>query len=185
LVSTNPEDIKTDEIEDAITADVCHSASERFGILVEQIGIKRVAYPEENIASVLEQMRAERQALAGQLRAEGEKEAQRIRDDALVKSEEIRRTGREEAGKIIGRAEKDAADIYARAHQLDPEFYRFWRSLQALKTTLGSNATLILRTDQGFFDVLSAPPKPVDANQDRGLRSSDRDTRESKEKDAA
>jgi membrane protease subunit HflC len=163
LVSTMPAEIKIQQIEQAVLQDIRKSALDKFGILVEQIGIKRIAYPEENIATVLEQMRAERQAEAGSLRAEGEKEAQRIRDDALVKSEEIRRQGQEESGRIVGQAEKEAAEIYARAQRLDPEFYRFWRSLQAIKKTLGEKATLILRTDQGFFDVLSAPPKPVEA----------------------
>ena len=85
------------------------------------------------------------------------------RDEALVRSEEIRREGREEAGRILGQAEKQAAEIYAKAHQLDPEFYQFWRSLQAVKRTLGAKATVILRTDQGFFDVLSNPPTPTKA----------------------
>ncbi len=168
LVSTSPEDIKTAEIEQAVLDDLRKPALQRFGIAVEQVGIKRIAYPEENIATVLEQMRAERQAEAGRLRAEGEKEAQRIRDEALVKAEEIRREGREEAGRIVGRAEKEAAEIYARAHNLDPEFYRFWRSLQAVKRTLGEKATLILRTDQGFFDVLSAPPKSAEQRPGQG-----------------
>lgn len=168
LVSTKPEEIKTPQIEQAVLEDLRDPARQWFGITVEQVGIKRIAYPEENIATVLEQMRAERQAEAGRLRAEGEKEAQRIRDDALVKAEEIRREGREEAGKIVGRAEKDAAEVYARAHNLDPEFYRFWRSLQAVKRTLGEKATLILRTDQGFFDVLSAPPKSAERRTGQG-----------------
>jgi len=123
-------------------------------------------------------MRAERRAEAGKLRAEGEREAQQIRDDVLVKCEEIRRQGREESGKIQGQAEKEAAEIYARAHRLDPEFYRFWRSLQAMKKTLGSKTTVILRTDQGFFDVLSQPPRaahpaePVTGNS-RGGQEND------------
>ena len=74
------------------------SALAKFGIAVEQVGIKRIAYPEENITTVLQQMRAERRAEAGKLRAEGEREAQQIRDDVLVKCEEIRRQGREEVG---------------------------------------------------------------------------------------
>lgn len=168
LVSTTPGAIQTERIEQAILNDVAPAALEKFGIAVEQVGIKRIAYPEENVATVLEQMRAERRAEAGKLRAEGEREAQRIRDDVLVKSEEIRRQGTEEAGKILGQAEKEAADIYARAHRLDPEFYRFWRSLQAIKKTLGPKATVILRTDQGFFDVLSTPPKSFNS-----LRSPD------------
>lgn len=162
LVSTTPGAIETEAIEEAILADVSPSALSKFGIAIEQVGIKRIAYPEENVATVLQQMRAERRAEAGKLRAEGEREAQQIRDEALVKCEEIRRQGREEAGKIQGQAEKEAAEIYARAHRLDPEFYRFWRSLQAMKKTLGSKATVILRTDQGFFDVLSQPPRPAE-----------------------
>ncbi|MDD4786788.1 MAG: protease modulator HflC [Pirellulales bacterium] len=163
LVSTTPGAIQTERIEEAILEDVAPSVLAKFGIAVEQIGIKRIAYPEENITTVLEQMRAERRAEAGKLRAEGEMEAQRIRDEVMVKSEEIRRQGREESGKIRGQAEKEAAEIYARAHSLDPEFYRFWRSLEAIKKTLGSKATVILRTDQGFFDVLSTPPKPPES----------------------
>jgi membrane protease subunit HflC len=158
LVSTTPGAIQTEQIEQAILDDVAPSACAKFGIVVEQVGIKRIAYPEENITTVLQQMRAERRAEAGKIRAEGEREAQRIRDEVLVKCEEIRREGREEAGKILGQSEKEAADIYAQAHRLDPEFYRFWRSLQAVRKTLGAKATVIMRTDQGFFDVLATPP---------------------------
>jgi len=158
LVSTIPGQIQTDRVEAGILADVQPPALEKFGIKVEQIGIKRIAYPEENIASVLEQMRAERRAEAGQLRAEGKKEATQIRSDALVQAEEILRDGREEAGRIRGRAENRAAEIYATAHQLDPEFYEFWRSMQVIKKTLGRNATVILRNDQQPFEQLFAPP---------------------------
>lgn len=120
LVSTTPDTIKTEQIEEAILKDIQEPAIAKFGIAIEQIGIKRIAYPEENIAAVLDHMRAERRSEAGRLRAEGEKEAQRIRDEALVRSEEIRREGREEAGKIVGRAEREAAEIYAAAHRIDP-----------------------------------------------------------------
>ncbi len=188
LVSTIPGAIQTEQIEQAILDDVAPSALAKFGIAVEQVGIKRIAYPEENITTVLQQMRAERRAEAGKLRAEGEREAQQIRDEVLVKCEEIRRQGREESGKILGQSEKEAADIYAQAHRLDPEFYRFWRSLQAIKKTLGAKATVILRTDQGFFDVLSTPPHAPDSlrpplqsstSSDLPLRqpSTERDTR--------
>ncbi len=78
---------------------------------------------------------------------------------ALVQSEEILRQGREEAGKILGRAEKDAAVIYARAHQMDPEFYVFWRSLQAIRKTLGAKTTIIMRNDEGPFKSLFELPQ--------------------------
>jgi membrane protease subunit HflC len=158
LLSLEEDQLRTSEIEAEILREVSGPARETFGVAVEQIGIKRIAYPEDNVQAVLAQMRAERKAEADKLRAEGEKAARQIRDDAQVKAEELLRTGREESGRIRGEAEKQAAGIYARVNQADPEFYRFWRSLQALKKTLGSQSTVILRTDQGFFDALSNPP---------------------------
>ncbi len=154
LVSTADSAIQADRIEAAILDMVKGPAREKFGIAIEQVGIKRIAYPQENMAAVLEQMRAERRAEAGELRAKGKKEAQRIRDEGLVKAEQILRTGREEAGKILGQAEKEAAAIYAQAHQLDPNFYRFWRSMQVIKKVLNSKATVILRNDQEPFNEL-------------------------------
>lgn len=161
LVSTQPEEIKVAEIEAAITSDVRADALEKFGIAVEQVGIKRIAYEDDNVTAVLAQMRAEREAEAKRLRAMGDKEAKAIRDEALVQSEEILRDGRLEAGRIRGEAESEAAEIYAQAQRTDPEFYRYWRSLEALKRTLGQNATIVLRTDQGIFDLLATPPEPT------------------------
>ena len=159
LISTNREQIRTPEIEEAILASVRKEAEEKFGVAVLQVGIKRIALPEENAQAVLEAMRAEREAAANLLRAEGEKEARTITNDALVKSQELLRAGLEQAGKIRGEAEKRAGEIYGEAHSLDPEFYRFWRSLEALKKMLGAKATIVLRTDQGLFESLATPPK--------------------------
>lgn len=116
--------------------------------------MKRIAYPEENISAVLAQMRSERNAEAKELRAQGTKEAERIRDEAMVRAGEIVTEGRKQAGEILGAAEKEAAEIYAQAHQLDPEFYRFWRSMQVIKKTLGAKATVVLRNDQEPFNEL-------------------------------
>lgn len=166
LVSTDASKIRTSEIEAAILSEVQSIASEKFGIDIQQVGFKRIAYEQANVTAVLAQMRAEREAEAKQLRAEGDKEARKIRDDAAVKSEEILREGRLGAGRIRGEAERDAAEIYAKAHRTDPEFYRYWRSLEALKKTLGQDATVVLRTDQGFFDLLTdAPDSPRAAQQ--------------------
>jgi membrane protease subunit HflC len=154
IVSTNTDDIQLDSIEQAILDDVRTPALEKFGIRVEQVGVKRIAYPEENISAVLGQMRSERNAEAKELRAQGSKEADRIRDEAMVKAEEIITEGRKKAGEILGVAEKEAAEIYAEAHRLDPDFYRFWRSMQVIKKTLGSKATVVLRNDQEPFNEL-------------------------------
>ncbi len=160
LVSSKPGEIKTPEIEQHIMTDVRKDTSKTFGIAVEQVGVKRIAYPEENMEAVLEQMRAERRAEAGELRAKGTKEAQAIRNEGMVQAEQILRAAREEAGTIVGKAEKEAAETYAKAHELDPDFYRFWRSMQVIRNTLGAKSTVILRSDQEPFRELfeSNPP---------------------------
>lgn len=158
LVSTDPAQLQTERIEQQLLADVQQDALEKFGIEIRQIGINRIAYESSNVSAVLAQMKAEREAAAKQLRAIGEKDANAIRDDAVVRSEEILRDGRLEAGQIRADAEQKVSEIYAQAHLRDPEFYRYWRSLEALKRSLGSESTVILRTNEGFMDLLTNPP---------------------------
>jgi len=158
LVSTNPAQLQTEHIEQQLLEDVQQDALDKFGIQIHQIGINRIAYESSNVAAVLAQMKAEREAAAKQLRALGEKDANAIRDDAVVRSEEILRDGRLEAGRIRADAEQKVSEIYAQAHLRDPEFYRYWRSLEALKRSLGSDSTIILRTNEGFMDLLTDPP---------------------------
>ena len=166
LVSTNEEEIKTGEIEAKILGDVEDKAREKFGIEVREIGFKRIAFPEENSPAVLAHMRSERTVEANRLRAEGAKDAQAIRNDVMVRTEGILKEGRERAGKIRGEAEMAAAAIYAKAHGRDPEFYRFWRSLEAAKKALGGGkATLVLSTDEGLFHVLMDPAKSSHAGK--------------------
>ncbi|PQO38034.1 protease modulator HflC [Blastopirellula marina] len=163
LVSTNPDQVQTELIEQQLLADVQAGALSKFGIEIQQVGINRIAYEASNVTAVLAQMKAEREAAAKQLRALGEKNANAIRDDAVVRSEEILRDGKLEAGKIRADAEQKVSEIYAQAHMRDPEFYRYWRSLEALKRSLGSDSTIILRTNEGFFDLLTDPPPVPDS----------------------
>lgn len=158
LVSTDSSQLQSERIEQQLLEDVRQDASEKFGIQIRQIGINRIAYESSNVAAVLAQMKAERESAAKQLRALGEKDANAIRDDAVVRSEEILRDGRLAAGEIRADAEQKVSEIYAQAHLRDPEFYRFWRSLEALKRSLGSDSTIILRTNEGFMDLLTDPP---------------------------
>lgn len=154
IVSTEEENIHLDEIEQAILDDVRGEAAEKFGISVQQVGVKRIAYPQENVSAVLAQMRSERKAEAQELRARGTQEAQRIRDEAMVKADQVVAEGKKQSGDLLGAAEKRSAEIYSKAHRLDPEFYRFWRSMQVIKKTLGAKASVVLSNDQEPFDQL-------------------------------
>ena len=158
LISTTETDIHAEDIEKLILRDVKEYAHKTFGINVLQVGIKRLAFPEYNMKSILTKMRAERRALSGELRSRGEQEASKIMEEANLQSEQYRTEGRIERGKIIGEAEKEATSIDARANSFDPEFYTFWRSMQTLRKTLSGNATIVLRNDNEFFRALFEAP---------------------------
>ncbi|MBL8809925.1 MAG: protease modulator HflC [Planctomycetaceae bacterium] len=163
LVSTNPREIRLAELEKQIHDEVSAVAESSMGISIDEVSIERIGLPAQNMAAVFERMRVERAAEANRLRAEGARDAQAIRDRTHVESQEILRKGREEAARISAEAERKAAEMLASSHQKDPEFYRFWSSLQASKRVLKEKATLILNSDQLFFDVF---------NETEGNRSS-------------
>jgi membrane protease subunit HflC len=155
LVSTDPGRLKVPEIEADILADVRGTARERFGVDVHQVGLKQLGLPPENVPFVFDQMRTERQQFAARYRAEGEREAAAIRSQADLDAAKVRAEGAQKAAEIGARADAQAARIYAEAQSRDPELYRFLRSLDSLKTLLGSRATVILRTDAAPFSLLT------------------------------
>lgn len=157
LVSTRPELLRLTEIEQETAAIAANEALERFGISIDQVGVERIAFPAENLDAVYARMRSEREAAANRLRAEGAQAAQAIRDQTHVESQEILRKGREEAARIAADAERQAAERLADAHRRNPEFYRFWSSLQAGKRLLKERSTLIVTSDQLLLDGLLKP----------------------------
>lgn len=161
LVSANEKEQRVGEIEQAMLRDAAEAAVERYGIKITQIGLQRLALPEENIPYVFDQMKAERSQYAAKFRAEGEREAARIRAETDLEAARLRAEGNEQAERIRGEAEAEAARIYASAHRRDPEFYSFTRSLDSLEKMLGENATVVLDTDTAPFNVLKHDPAEV------------------------
>lgn len=154
LVSMDEDELASDQIEREILEMVAPAAKEQLGIIVEQVGILRVALPEVNITQVFDQMRAERQQYAATYRAEGQKDAAAIISDSDLEKARILAEANQTAAEIIAGADAEAARIYAEAHASDPEFYYFIRSLQTLERALGSKATLILDTGSRPFSLL-------------------------------
>ncbi len=157
LVSTKVESLKLDAIERALTADAS-KAAERYGINVHQVGLKRLGLPEENLRAVFEQMRQERSKEAARFRAQGSRKALEIRAAADLDVARIRAKAQQQAEAIAGEAEAEVAAIYAGSHGKAPDFYRFVRSLEALKTILGDKSTVVLRADRPPFDLLTSKP---------------------------
>lgn len=154
LVSTKAKSLKLGAIERALTADA-RKAAVRYGIEVHQVGLKRLGLPEENLRAVFEQMRQERSKEAARFRAQGSRKALEIRAAADLKVAQTRAKAQQQAEAISGKAEAEVAAIYAGSHGKAPDFYRFLRSLEALKKILGDKSTVVLRADRAPFELLT------------------------------
>ena len=154
LVSTNPSDLQVDQIESELLSSTAPVALNSYGVAIEQIRLERIALPEENVMAVFEQMRAERRQFAAKFEAEGEREASRIRSEAELEAARIRAKGDEEKARIRGESAAQVAKTYADAHKINPELYRFTRSLESLDKIVTGGTSLILRTDSEPFSLL-------------------------------
>ena len=154
LVSTNPADLQVDQIEAELLGSPAPVALKSYGVTIEQIRLERIALPEENVRAVFDQMRAERRQFATKFDAEGEREASAIRSAAELEAARIHAKGLEEQARIRGKSAAEVAKAYGDAHRVDPELYRFTRSLESIDKLVTGNTSLILRTDSEPFSLL-------------------------------
>jgi membrane protease subunit HflC len=116
------------------------------------VRIKRIDLPNEVSTSVYQRMEAERGRVARDFRSRGAEAAERIRADADRQRTVTLAEAYRKAEVIRGEGDAVAADTYAKAYGRNPEFYAFYRSLNAYKNTLNSRSdTLVLEPDSEFF----------------------------------
>ncbi len=126
------------------------------GIIVKDIQVHRTILPEANIQSTYDRMEADRAKVAQQTRSEGQEEYEKSVASADLEARQIEAEALSEAGQIRGEADAEAIEIYANAYSVDEEFYRYWRSLQALRDSIDESTTLILDEDHPLWaDLLS------------------------------
>lgn len=129
--------------------------SPELGIQVVDVRVKRIDLSSTVSDSVYNRMRQERERTATQLRAEGDEEYERIQADADRQRTVILAEAYRDAQRIRGDGDAKAADIYAKAYKQDPEFYAFYRSMEAYKKSIGGNKdVLVLKPDGDFFRFL-------------------------------
>jgi membrane protease subunit HflC len=155
LISTDPEQIKVNDIMEAVTAKCREKAAEEYGIHVLDVRLKRLNLPDQNKESVFQRMRTERERMAKKYRSEGEEEAMKIRAEADKESRAILSEAYEEAQKIIGEGEAEAARIYAAAHNRDPRFYKLVRTLESYRKVLNEKTTVVLSTNSELLELLT------------------------------
>jgi modulator of FtsH protease HflC len=132
-------------------------AAEGLGIQIVDVRIKRIDLPEESsvLRSVYDRMRSERKQVADALRAEGAEAATRIRANADREAQVLKAEAARDASKTRGEGDAKAAEVYASAYGRDPEFYAFYRSLEAYRESLTTqNGVLVLDPKSEFLRYL-------------------------------
>ena len=129
-----------------------------YGIEVVDVRIQRVDLPAEVSQSVYRRMEAERKRIASELRAEGSEAAEKIRADAERQREVLLAEAYRESEKIRGEGDARATATYADAYGRAPEFYAFYRSLNAYKESFkGKDDIMIVDPSSEFFKYLKKP----------------------------
>ena len=130
--------------------------AKRFGIEVVDVRIRRADLPEANSQAIFERMISERVREAKEFRAKGAEEAQRIRAEADKEKTVILAEATRKSEILKGEGESSSIDIYSEAFERDPEFYSFYRSMQAYDKVLGEDGTtMILSPDSEFLQYLN------------------------------
>jgi len=128
---------------------------EALGIEVVDVRVKKIDLPQDVSTSVYDRMNSEREIEARQYRAQGEEMALGIRADAERQTVVIEAEAYREAEQTRGDGDAKSANIYASAYNKDPEFYEFYRSINAYATVFGDKTDmLVLDPSSEFFKYL-------------------------------
>ena len=127
----------------------------RIGVEIIDVRLKRVDLPQDVSDSVFGRMQAERKRIANEQRSTGAAEAEKIRADADRQREVILAEAYRDAQRVRGEGDAKAAGTYAEAFSQNPEFYSFYRSMEAYRSSFrGKNDLLLLEPNSDFFRYL-------------------------------
>jgi membrane protease subunit HflC len=132
-----------DEVEQSVTS---------LGIEIIDVRLRRADYPASTSQNIFNRMKSEREREAKEFRATGEEQAQKIRADAEKTRTVIVAEAARQAQENRGRGDSEAIDIYAESFGQDPEFFSFYRSMEAYRKSIGESQTsMVLAPDSEFF----------------------------------
>ena len=137
----------------------------KIGVEIVDVRVKRVELPTEVSDAVYRRMEAERKRVANELRSEGSAEAEKIRADADRQREIIIADAYRDAQKIKGEGDAKASAIYAGAFGQSPEFYAFYRSLEAYRGSFKNKGdVMVVEPNSDFFKYM----KSIGRGNDKG-----------------
>jgi membrane protease subunit HflC len=130
----------------------------QIGVAIVDVRLKRVDYIDQINNSVYDRMKAERMRVANQLRSTGSAEGEKIRADADRQRTVILAEAFRDAEKIKGEGDAKASQIYAQAFGKNPEFYKFYRSLEAYRSTFKNHGdVMVIDSNSEFFKYFKNP----------------------------
>jgi membrane protease subunit HflC len=142
----------------ATTRQKADTDAKTFGVEIVDVRLRRVELPPDVTDPVYARMESERRRVANELRSVGQADSEKIRADADRQREVIIAEAYRQAQKIKGEGDAKAAAIYAAAFGANPEFFAFYRSLEAYRSTFrGRNDMLVLDPGSDFFRYFRGP----------------------------
>lgn len=146
----------------ALLKDSANVTAKNLGIAVVDVRIKAIDLPDEVSETVFTRMRTKREQVATQHRADGRAQAEAIKATADSRATVALSAAKTKAANLRAQGMAEAAQIYAQAYNKDPEFYAFYRSLEAYKTSFSNkNDFLLLTPESDFFKYFNAMPNTV------------------------
>ena len=131
--------------------------SGEYGIELADVRIKRIDLPPEIANSIFNRMRTERERIAKEYRSEGNEESTKIRATTDKEKTILIAEAYKQEQTVRGKGDAKAIKIYADALQKDPKFYAFIRSMEAYKTSLKNDTTILMTEDSDFLKFLNKP----------------------------
>ena len=132
--------------------DEVNQSVKSLGIEIIDVRLRRADYPEATSQNIFNRMKSEREREAKEFRATGEEEAQKIRADAEKTRTVIVAEAKKRAQEVRGEGDSDAIRIYGESFGRDPEFFSFYRSMEAYRKSIGESGTsMVLSPNSTFF----------------------------------
>ena len=143
-----------------VVRDSVDEDAKKIGVAIVDVRLKRVELPQEVSEAVYRRMEAERKSVAAELRSEGFSQGEKIRAEGDREREVIIAEAYRDAQRVKGEGDRKASAVYARAFSENPEFYSFYRSLEAYRAGFKNrNDVLVLEPNSDFFKYLKNPGK--------------------------
>lgn len=138
------------------------SAAQGLGVELIDVRVKQVEFPDDVRNSVYQQMREERARIAAERRAEGMEISEQKKSTADKERTIILADANKDSQIVRGEGDATAADIYATAYNQDPEFYAFYRSIDAYRNSLGrAGDIMVIDPNNEFFRYLNKSQLPA------------------------